>query len=262
MAEFSSADLSGWMLLFFWPFVRLLAFVAAAPILGENAVPVRVKVGLAALLAFVVAPVLDPMPAVPPVSVAGIWLIMQQVTVGAALGLVMRLAFAAVQGAGEFIGMPMGLGFASFYSPVDGTNTAVLGQLLNAFAVLLFLAFNGHLLLIDLLVRSFAVLPVGAHAMHGSGWMLAARTGGIIFTAGVGLALPLMATLLAINVAMGILNRASPQLTIFSIGFPITLLTGLAMITFLVPRLGALYARLFNTLLERMLAVVTLFAGG
>jgi len=262
MVEFSSGQLSGWIMLFFWPFVRLLGFVAAAPILGEAMVPVRVKVGLAALLAFVVAPGSAALPDVPMVSVAGVWLIIQQVLIGAAMGLVMRLAFSAVLAAGEYIGMPMGLGFATFYSSATGTNTVVLGQFLNAIAMLLFLAFDGHLLLLDILVRSFTLLPIGAGTLAGSGWELAARTGAIIFSAGVGLALPLIATLLAINIAMGILNRASPQLSIFSVGFPITLITGLIVLTFLTPKLGAVLQQLFNLLFGRALAVVGALAGG
>lgn len=261
MIDFTSGQLTGWVMLVFWPFVRLLAFVATAPVFGENMVPRRVKIALAGLLAFVIAPTLGPPPDVPPVSVAGAWLIIEQVMIGAALGLVMRLAFGVVQSTGEFIGMQMGLGFASFYSAAIGANTMVLGQLLNTFAMLLFLALNGHLVLIDILTRSFTLLPIGAGEIDGNGWMLAARTGAIIFTAGISLALPLIATLLTINMAMGILNRASPQLSIFSIGFPMTLMTGLIVLTFLTPDLGSLLHRLFDTLFERMLAVTAALAG-
>ncbi|HET7312724.1 flagellar biosynthetic protein FliR [Salinisphaera sp.] len=261
MIDFTSGQLTGWIMLVFWPFVRLLAFVAAAPVFGESMVPRRVKIGLAGLLAFVIAPNLGPIPDVPPVSFAGAWLIVQQVVIGLALGLVMRLAFGVVQSTGAFIGMQMGLGFASFYSPAIGANTVVLGRLLNTFAMLLFLAFNGHLVLIDILTRSFTLLPIGAGEFHADGWMLAARTGAIIFTAGVSLALPLIATLLTINMAMGILNRASPQLSIFSIGFPMTLLAGLIVLTFLTPDLGLFLHRLFDTLFGRMLDIVAALAG-
>lgn len=261
MIHFTSGQLTGWIMLVFWPFVRLLAFVATAPLFGENMVPRRVQIGLAGLLAFVIAPTLGPIPDVPPVSIAGVWLIVQQVMIGAALGLVMRLAFGVVQAAGEFIGMQMGLGFASFYSAAMGTNTMVLGQILNTVAMLLFLAFNGHLVLIDILTRSFTLLPIGAGEFDGNGWMLAARTGAILFTAGVSLSLPLIATLLTIHMAMGILNRASPQLSIFSIGFPMTLMTGLIVLTFLMPDLGGFMHRLFDTLFERMLEVTAALAG-
>ncbi|RJS95162.1 flagellar biosynthetic protein FliR [Salinisphaera sp. Q1T1-3] len=261
MIDFTSGQLVGWVMSIFWPFVRLLAFVSTAPLFGENMVPRRIKIALAALLAFVIAPTLGPIPDVPPLSIAGVWLVVQQVMIGAALGLVMRLAFGVVQSTGEFIGMQMGLGFASFYSAALGANTMVLGQLLNTFAMLLFLAFNGHLILLDILARSFTLLPIGVDELHGDGWWLAARTGGILFTAGVSLALPLIATLLTINMAMGILNRASPQLSIFSIGFPMTLLAGLVVITFLIPDLGAFLHRLFDTLFERMLSVVGALAG-
>lgn len=260
MLTFSSGQLTAWIMTGFWPFIRLLAFVAAAPVFGERSVPRRVKIGLAALLAFVIAPTLGPVPDVAPGSVAGIWLIVAQVLIGAALGLVMRLAFAVVQSAGEFIGMQMGLGFASFYSAALGTNAMVLGQLLNTFAMLLFLAFNGHLVIIEILAQSFTFLPIGATAIDGSGWLLAAKTGAVVFTAGLSLALPLIVTLLTMNLAMGILNRASPQLSIFSIGFPMTLLAGLVVIMFLVPDLGAFMHRLFDTLFLRMIEIIQAWA--
>lgn len=235
MIDFSSGQITGWIMFFFWPFVRLLAFVATAPIFGEGSVPRRVKIGLAGLLAFIIAPTLNTIPDVPPVSFAGVWLIMQQVAIGAALGLVMKLAFGVVETAGEFIGMQMGLSFSHFYSPALGGQTVVLSRILNAFAILLFLALNGHLVLIEILTRSFTLLPIGAGGLNASGWQLAVATGAILFKAGVSLAMPLVATLLIIHLAMGVLNRASPQLSIFSIGFPMMLLAGLAVMAFLTP---------------------------
>ncbi|WP_423821825.1 flagellar biosynthetic protein FliR [Salinisphaera sp. SPP-AMP-43] len=262
MLEFTSGQLTGWVMLLFWPFVRILAFIATAPIFGEISTPRRVKLGLAMLLTFIIAPTLGDIPNVPPVSIAGVWLVMQQVAIGVALGLTMRLAFGAVQSTGEFIGMQMGLGFASFYSAALGANTMVLGQLLNTFAMLLFLAFNGHLVLIHILAETFRLLPIGDSMLHAEGWQLAAQTGAIVFTAGISLALPLIATLLTINMAMGILNRASPQLSIFSIGFPMTLLAGLTVLTFLIPGLGDALHQLFDTLFNRTLEIANALAGG
>lgn len=234
----NSDQLTLWIASFFWPFVRMLALVSTAPILGEKSVPRQAKVALSALLAVVVAPTLAPMPAVPLVSAAGVWIVGQQVLIGVAMGLTMRAVFAIVQAAGDYIGLQMGLSFAAFFDPTSGGQTQVIPRLLNLLALLIFMAVDGHLLLIVTLVESFALLPVSDAALPARGWWVLAAAGGHIFTGGLMLALPIVAVLLAINLAMGILNRASPQFSIFAVGFPITLLAGMAMLQLLMPYLG------------------------
>lgn len=263
MIEFTTAQLSAWVMSFFWPFVRILAFVGVAPIFGANNVSRLSKIGVAVVLAVAIAPTLGAMPDVPPFSYAGIWLLVQQVIIGIALGLVMRLVFTAVQAAGAYIGLQMGLGFATFFSAEAGTSTAVLSRFLNLFAILVFLAVNGHLIMIRILADTFTAMPVGPGHFNASAWETIARWGGTIFSAGLLLSLPLIAALLAANLAMGILNRASPQLSIFSIGFPVTLLAGLAMLLFMAPELDGLYVNMFDAGLRMMSAVVqTLLAPG
>ncbi len=261
MIEFTTSQITGWVMSFFWPFVRILAFVAVAPIFGENSISRMAKIGTAAVLAVIIAPTLPSMPDVPPVSYAGVWLLVQQIIIGIALGLIMHVVFAAVQAAGDYVGLQMGLGFASFFSAAFGAQIMVLSQLLNLFALLLFLAFNGHLIMIRILAYTFTELPIGVGDLDASAWEMIALWGGTVFSAGVSLALPLIAALLTINLAMGILNRASPQLSIFSIGFPLTLIAGLVVLTFMVPSLGPVFQRMFTVGLETMVDVVQAMAG-
>lgn len=243
----TSAQLNAWMLTFLWPFVRMLSLVASAPLFGETVVPRSFKVILAALLAVVIAPTLAPMPAVAPVSAAGLWILLQQVLIGAAMGFAMRMVFALVQVAGDYVGLQMGLSFATFFDPTSGGNTMVLGRLLNVLAMLLFLSVDGHLLLIGTLAESFRSLPIADGPLARGGWAVLVAAGADIVTGALMLALPLMATLLSLNLAMGILNRVSPQFSIFSVGFPITLLAGVALLQllmrylapFMVPRFDA-----------------------
>ena len=256
LVQFTSAQLAGWLAAFLWPFVRMLALVGTAPLFGERAVPARVKVGLAALLTVAVAPVLGPMPQVPPVSAAGAWLVAQQVLVGVAMGFSMRLVFAMVHAAGEYIGLQMGLSFASFFDPASGGNTMVLGRLLHALALLVFLAVDGHLMMLTILVESFRVLPVSAEPLAARGWEVLAGAGMQVFTGGLMLALPLVAALLTLNLAMGILNRVSPQISIFSVGFPVTLLAGLALLQVLMPLLAPFLEPRFAAAFEGTLRVL------
>jgi flagellar biosynthetic protein FliR len=234
----TSDQLSVWLVTFLWPFVRMLALISTAPIFSEKAVPRTAKVGLAVLLAIVIAPTLGSLPSVPLVSAAGIWILIQQILIGAAMGFSMRLVFAMVQAAGEYIGLQMGLSFASFFDPTSGGNTMVLARLLNVIAMLIFLATDGHLLLIATLAESFHTLQIADAPLAASGWFLLVSAGGQVFMGGLMLALPLIATLLTLNLAMGILNRVSPQFSIFSVGFPVTLLAGLAMLQLLMQYMG------------------------
>ncbi|MEJ7688380.1 MAG: flagellar biosynthetic protein FliR [Variovorax sp.] len=235
----TSAELSAWTVAFLWPFVRMLALISTAPIFGESAVPRQVKVALAAMLAVVLAPTIGPMPPVPVVSAGGLWILVQQVLIGGAMGFTMRMVFAAVMAAGEYIGLQMGLSFASFFDPMSGGATTVVARLLNMLAMLIFLALDGHLLLVAALSESFQTLPIADAPLAAQGWMFLVGGASRIFATGLMLALPLVTALLTLNLAMGILNRASPQSSIFAVGFPLTLLAGIAMMHLLMPQLGA-----------------------
>ncbi len=254
--EVTSAQLAGWMAAFLWPFLRMLALVSTAPVFSDRTVPRRLKVAIAALLTVAVAPVLGPMPQVPLVSGDGAWLVAQQVLVGVAMGFSMRLVFAMVQSAGEYAGLQMGLSFASFFDPSSGGQTMVLGRLLNALAMLTFLAFDGHLMIVTVLVRSFEVLPVSTGALAAGGWMVLAAAGTQVVAGGLMLALPMVAALLTLNLAMGILNRVSPQISIFSVGFPATLLAGLVLLLLVVQQLPAFLEPRFAAAFETTLRVL------
>lgn len=249
----TSAELTAWLTAFLWPFVRMLALVSTAPVFGEPGVARQTKVAVAALLAVALAPTLGPMPAVPVVSAGGVWILVQQVLIGGAIGFTMRMVFAAVLAAGEYIGLQMGLSFASFFDPMAGGATMVVARLMHMLAILLFLAVDGHLLMLAALAESFHTLPIADAPLAAQGWMLLVSGGGRIFANGLMLALPLVTALLTLNLAMGILNRASPQFSIFAVGFPLTLLAGIGMLQLLMPQLGAFLEPRFAAALSSVL---------
>lgn len=234
MVQLTSDQLYALIAAFLWPLARILALLSVAPVLGNQGLPVRVRVGLGVALTFVVAPVIGPLPAVEPWSGAGLAILAQQIAIGLAIGFVMRIAFAAVDMAGELAGLQMGLGFATFFDPHNASASPVLAQFFGLLAALVFLAANGHLMLVSALVESFRALPPGsaldAGALQGLlGWA------GTIFLAGLMLALPVIAALLVANLALGVLTRAAPQLNLFAVGFPVTLLIGFAVIALSLP---------------------------
>ncbi|HEY9112441.1 MAG TPA: flagellar biosynthetic protein FliR [Rhodanobacteraceae bacterium] len=260
MLTVTHAQLYGWLALFLWPFFRLLAFMMTAPLLGHSSVPRTVKIGLAAMITFVIAPGLPPLPDVPIWSWASFAVIVEQILIGAALGLVLRVTFTAVMAAGDFIGLQMGLAFATFLSPDTGTNTMILARLFYMIALLMFLALNGHLMVIETLAFSFHALPVGYAGLNAGAFDLLARSGTTIFAAGLALALPLIAALLIVNLCLGILNRSAPQLTVFSVGFPTSLTLGLLLLGVLMTDLGRYLDALFGQGLQMMQAMIQAMA--
>ncbi len=228
-----------------YPFVRILAVISVAPVLGHHAIPVRVKVALAALLAALAAPVLPHTATVPIDSFAGYALLAHELLVGIAMGFGVRLVFAAVEMGGDLIGLQMGLSFAGFVDPGAGSETSV-GAFMRTIATLLFLAINGHLLLIAGIVDSFERIPI---AMTG-GFLpmpqhLVAQAGQL-FVIALSLSMPVIAILLIANLGLGVMSRLAPQLNIFAVSFPLTLVTGMATLLFTLPYLGTPLIRIME----------------
>jgi flagellar biosynthetic protein FliR len=250
-----------WMNAFLWPFFRILALVGTAPLLSDSAIPIRVKVGLSVLLTVAIAPALGPLPQIPTASYAGLWIGLQQVIIGIALGLVMRIVFGAVQAAGELIGLHMGLAFASFFDPATGANTAVLARIINTVTMLLFLSLNGHLMLLWGVIRSFDVLPIQVGSLDPNGWGVLLEWSSELMVSGMLLALPLVIVLLTINLSLGILNRTAQQLSVFVVGFPISLMTGLTLLSIVLPQSAPFLANFFERGYSTMARLAQALAG-
>ncbi|MDP9155241.1 MAG: flagellar biosynthetic protein FliR [Pseudomonadota bacterium] len=256
MFSVTYAQLNVWLTSFLWPFTRILALIATAPLLSHLAVPVRVKVGVAAFIALIVAPTIGAVPQVTVFSADGVLILINQFLVGAALGMTMQIAFASIDAAGEFIGQQMGLGFATLYDPRQGGNAVVISRYLNTIAFLAFLVFDGHLQMISALVQTFQNVPVSANVLgsmtHARGWQMLATYGVSIFSTGLLLSLPVVAALLIANLALGILNRAAPQIGIFQVGFPVTMLVGFLLIQLMIPNLIPFFQRIFENGIDQM----------
>ena len=135
MLHFTSDQFVQWLGIYFWPMLRIMALISTAPILSEKSVPKRVKVGLGMVITIIVAPSL-PAVDIPIFSPNAIWIALQQVMIGVAVGFTMQLAFAAVRTAGELIGLQMGLSFATFVDPGSHLNMPVLARIIDLLAML------------------------------------------------------------------------------------------------------------------------------
>ena len=255
MINITSMQLEAWLAAFIFPLARILALVASAPVLGNRQIPARVKVAFAMLITFLIAPTLNIQPDIEASSGPGLFILMQQILVGLAMGFSMRLVFTAIEMAGDLMGMQMGLGFASFYDPLNTTNTQVIAQFLGIIAVLAFISMNGHLYMIATLAESFQAFPISTQTPSASAMHTLTLWGGSIFSQAFRLSLPIIAALLITNLALGILTRSAPQLNIFAIGFPITLVVGFATLFLTLPYLAPILEIFTQAGLDTMLKI-------
>lgn len=235
MITFTSEQLSAWYGAVFWPLVRVLALFAAAPMLSHRAVPLRIKVGLGVMIALVLVPAVPSPPITDVMTAAGFTLLVHNIMIGVLIGFTVRLIFAALEIAGELIGLQMGLSFAGFFSPATGQTQNAVGSLMSLLALLMFVAIDGHLLLIHALARSFTLFPLGAEAVTPLSPQRLVLLGGEMFSIALTIALPFLAVMLLTNVVLGVLARIAPQLNVFAVGFPLTILVGLSTLFVLLP---------------------------
>jgi flagellar biosynthetic protein FliR len=226
--ELTTGQLEGWVAQAFFPFARIGACLMVAPLFGARFVPARTRVVLAVALTALVVPLL-PAPTVAPFSGQGFVIVAQQLLIGVALGFALQVVFDALGLAGQLLANSMGLSFAFNVDPLRGSSTAALGQLYIILATLVFLALNGHLALIQVLVDGFKPMPIGAGLSHDALWAIVIW-GGTLFSGAISIALPGVTALLIVNLAFGVVSRAAPSLNLFAVGFPISLVIGLLVV--------------------------------
>lgn len=235
MLALTDGDIAHWLGLLIWPLLRGLALFAFAPAFGSSAVPAPVKVALGLAVATVIGGVAGPMAPLD-LSWQTIVLVFEQILVGAAIGFAMRVALSVMAFAGDLSGLQMGFGFATLLNPQVGVPMPAMADFFDLLGTVLFLAIGGHLLLIAALVKSFQIVPVVVTAsIVPAGWGALAASGAALFQLGVILALPVVAVMLAINIAMAVVSRVAPQLNIMSVGFAVFLWTGIAATALLMP---------------------------
>jgi flagellar biosynthetic protein FliR len=231
----TGTELTGWLASLLWPFIRIGAMFAALPIFSARSVPVRIRVLLAFFIAWILLPVIPKPPVVDLISAQALLISVYQVLIGVAMGFILQMVFSAFVIAGQSIAMAMGLGFASIIDPQNGVQVPVVSQAFLIMVTLVFLALNGHLLLIEVLADSFQRLPVGPVVISQDGLWQLVTWGSNMFLGGMLVALPAVAALLLVNLAFGVASRAAPQLNIFAVGFPVMILVGLAFIILTLP---------------------------
>lgn len=215
---------------FIWPFIRISSMFVSIPVFSVKALPAMIRVIAAFLITLVIIPILPDPPDIEVFSHQGFMVAIQQLLIGLASGFVLQMVFSIMLLGGQSIAYSMGLGFASMVDPATGVQTPVVGQIFVISSSLMFLSVNGHLLLIEMLIESFNTLPISVTGFSLQDiWSIVMWSSQMI-AGGVLLSLPVMAALLFVNISFGVAARAAPQLQIFGVGLPITILLGLVLI--------------------------------
>lgn len=258
MITLGTEQIAIWLGSFFWPFVRISAMMMAAPVFGARMMPVRIRIVLAMTISVLTIPLLPPVPAVDPISLAAANILFQQILIGVATGLIIQMVFQSLVIAGEAIANGMGLGFARMVDPANGVQVPVISQFFVVMATLLFVILNGHLLLIQLMVRSFEILPIGEAGLSLAGIKAVVSWGSQMFIGGLLVGLPAVTALLVVNVAMGVITRAAPQLNIFAVGFPLMILLGFIFLAATLPSVFAQFTQMLMNAFESIANIMEL----
>ena len=249
MLTFTEGQVLAWITPILWPFLRVLALFGSLPVFAQRGVPARVRVALAFLIAFCAQATLPTMPLIPLDSAAALLAVVQQLVIGLSLGFAVRIVFSAVELGGEIIGLQMGLNFAGFFNPMTGGEATATSRFFGISVSWLFIVTGGHLMLIAAVVQSFQAFPVGPEPFAFLRAVQPQVWGAEVFRLGLWIALPMIAMLLFVNLVLGIISRVAQQMSIFSIGFPITVSLGLVGMLLTLPMMQMP----FTMALERML---------
>ncbi|MCK5893261.1 MAG: flagellar biosynthetic protein FliR [Endozoicomonadaceae bacterium] len=257
--ELTTPQITAWIGQFLWPLFRIGALFMIMPLFGSIMVPMQVRLVLALSITALIAPLLASMPQVEPLSGDSLLILLQQLLIGFIGGMLLHIYYTIFAMTGQIISMQMGLGMAMMYDPLNGISIPIIGQAFQILTSLMFLAMNGHLIVVNILVHSFETIPIAPITpdtldLHTLTLQLSWATGAALV-----IALPAITSMLLVTIAFGVMNRAAPQLNIFSLGFPMTMLGGIIVLMITISGISHLYLDLANEALE---SLDVLFRGG
>ncbi len=233
--NFTEEELLAKVALFFWPFVRINTLLLAMPVFSSKSAPVKFRIIISVLITWVVMPFLPTLPTVELMSYEGFVITVQQIAIGLLTAFILEMVFSVMLVAGQSTAYSMGLGFASMVDPASGMQVPVVAQIFIISSSLFFMGVNGHLLAIEMIIESFQTLPIGGLGLSQDDLWRVIMWSAKIFSGGVLLALPIMSTILLVNISFGVASKAAPQLQIFGIGFPITIMMGMILLWIILP---------------------------
>lgn len=247
--ELALSQLPTLLSMLWWPFCRILAMLSAAPIIGENMVPITVRVLLSLVLAIVLMPVAAPSIHIEPLSLQAVVLTAEQALIGFGIGLAFYLTIAIVMALGFMVSSQMGLSMAVMNDPMSGTSSDVVSALLYVLCIYVFFSIDGHVVFAGVMGASFQAWPVGNGIPLPTLQSIAYNVAWI-FSAALLLAVPVIFSAMVVQIGFGFLNRVAPALNLFALGFAIVTMFGLFMLGYVVSTFPEHYIRLTHRVLE------------
>ncbi|NBO01857.1 MAG: flagellar biosynthetic protein FliR [Betaproteobacteria bacterium] len=238
-----------------WPLLRVTAFMVFSSLFSVRAINVRIRVVISLVLTVFIAMEIN-IPRIDPITVQGLEVIFQQIFIGFTMGMIMQIATASVVVAGQAVSGSMGLSMANMIDPTLG-NVPVIAGFFTTLSTLVFMSIGGHLIVFGILLESFRQFPIGVSFWSQAllGKMISWSS--LIFLAGLLIALPVVVTLLFVNIGLGFISRSAPSLNIFSVGFPAMVLSGFAVLWLATPsiieRIAWTWVQSFDQLRSLML---------
>ena len=250
MITLTEAQLAAWISPIFWPFIRVLAVFTSAPVFSSRAFTTRARIVLAFLVALAAQASLPEAPIVGFNDPRAFGVLVQQVGVGLSIGFAVRLVFAALELAGEVVGFQMGLNFAAFFDPAMNSQSSAVARFFSQMTAMLFVVMNGHIMVLMAVTKSFEAFPVDQNFLQALAHMKIHQLGTDLFASALWIALPMVGMVMFANLALGVISRVAPQMNIFAIGFPITLVVGLVGIALTLPMLDQPFLALMTRTIE------------
>lgn len=236
---------------------RVAGFIGAIPVYSGSQTPARIKTALVFAVSLVLFPVLSP--ALPEVSFQPISFLLftiNETLLGLILGLISRLIFTTVEFGGTIIGYQMGFAAANVFDPQNQNQVSLISQFQNVFAILIFLALDGHHIFIKTAVKSYQLLPPGHLDLSGEAIPYLMELTSRMFSLGVQFSAPVLAVLLLSGLILGILARVFPQLNVFLLSFPLNIGISFVVIALTLDMVASLLRREFDALGERIMTIL------
>jgi len=251
-------------ILAFWLVVaRIGGLIGSAPYLGSSLLPRQVKVALVLVLSFLIFPVIN-IPQTFNLQTHFIYYVLysvKEIGLGLILGYTMRVIFVGVQLSGQIIGFQMGLGMAEFLDPQTNWETPVISQFKNILAMMIFISLNAHYFCLKALMDSFVLIPLGGFSLSPPLVKEITRMVGDIFAISLRAGVPVILTLLLVQIVMGVINRVVPQINIFMISLPLKIGVGLVVIGLSMPYFLRFLENSFGNLYQSLILLMRI-AGG
>ena len=242
--------------------LRVSAVLIAAPIFGHRSYLSRGKVGLAFMVSLIVFPIVaDRGFEVPEGIFAYVFMMMSEVIMGLILGFIVLLVFVGIQFAGQLAGLQMGFGIVNVIDPQSSNQISILGQFLNILAILILLSLNGHHVILNGLLHSFDVVPLGGVTLPEAVMEKLMSLCAEVFVVAVKISAPILVALFLVSVAMGILARTVPQMNVFIVGFPVQIGVGMTALSLSLPLFYLVMERVVHVLERDLVTVIRLLGG-